>query len=189
MGDLSGLLNGAGIEIQDSKITPALLGELIHLIKDGTISGKIAKSVLPEVFETGKSPRRVVEQKGLAQISDSSAIETIIDQVIADNPSSAQDYRDGKKKAIGFLVGQVIENYQRKSQPADGQPDFEKEIGRSIELRGINENLRIARETQFEGADAARIGGACRRMGRARTIERRNSPHGFTANACRILNR
>ena len=117
MGDLSGLLNGAGIEIQDSKITPALLGELIHLIKDGTISGKIAKSVLPEVFETGKSPRRVVEQKGLAQISDSSAIETIIDQVIADNPSSAQDYRDGKKKAIGFLVGQVMRTTKGRANP------------------------------------------------------------------------
>ena len=117
MGDLSGLLNGAGVEIQDSKITPALLGELIHLIKDGTISGKIAKSVLPEVFETGKSPRRVVEQKGLAQISDSSAIETIIDQVIADNPSSAQDYRDGKKKAIGFLVGQVMRTTKGKANP------------------------------------------------------------------------
>ena len=117
MGDLSGLLNGAGIEIQDSKITPALLGELIHLIKDGTISGKIAKSVLPEVFETGKSPRRIVERKGLAQISDSSAIETIIDQVIADNPSSAQDYRDGKKKAIGFLVGQVMRTTKGKANP------------------------------------------------------------------------
>ena len=117
MGDLSGLLNSAGLEIQEAKVTPKHLSELINLIKDGTISGKIAKSVLPEVFETGKSPRQIVEEKGLAQISDSSAIETIIDQVIADNPGSAQDYRDGKKKAIGFLVGQVMRATKGKANP------------------------------------------------------------------------
>lgn len=117
MGDLSGLLNSARLEIQEAKVKPEHLSELINLIKDGTISGKIAKSVLPEVFETGKSPRQIVEEKGLAQISDSSAIETIIDQVIADNPGSAQDYRDGKKKAIGFLVGQVMRATKGKANP------------------------------------------------------------------------
>lgn len=117
MGDLSGLLNSAGLEIQESKVTPAHLGELINLIKEGTISGKIAKSVLPESFETGKSPRQIVEEKGLAQISDSSAIEAIIDQVISENPGSAQDYRDGKKKAIGFLVGQVMRATKGKANP------------------------------------------------------------------------
>lgn len=117
MGDLSGLLNTAGAEIQDSKITPEHLSELINLIKDGTISGKIAKSVLPEVFDTGQSPRRIVEEKGLAQISDSSEIETIIDRVIEENQSSAQDYRDGKKKAIGFLVGQVMRATKGKANP------------------------------------------------------------------------
>ena len=117
MGDLSGLLNSAGLKIQDSKVTPVHLSELINLIKDETISGKIAKSVLPEVFETGKSPRQIVEEKGLAQISDSSAIEAIIDQVIVDNPGSAQDYRDGKKKAIGFLVGQVMRTTKGKANP------------------------------------------------------------------------
>ena len=117
MGDLSGLLNSAGVEIQDSKVTPALLGELIHLIKEGRITGKIAKSVLPEVFETGESPSRIVEEKGWEPISDSSKIETIIDQVIADNPSSEQDYRDGKKNAIRFLIGQVMRTTKGKANP------------------------------------------------------------------------
>ena len=117
MGDLSGLLNSAGVEIQDSKATPEHLSELISLIKDGTISGKIAKSVLPEVFDTGSSPRRIVDEKGLAQISDSSEIETIIDQVVEENQGSAQDYRDGKKKAIGFLVGQVMRITKGKANP------------------------------------------------------------------------
>ena len=117
MGDVSGLLNSAGLEIQDSKVTPVHLSELINLIKDGTISGKIAKSVLVDVFETGKAPRQIVEEKGLAQISDSSEIESVIDQVIADNPGPAQDYRDGKKKALSFLVGQVMKATKGKANP------------------------------------------------------------------------
>ncbi len=117
MGDLSGLLNSEGMEIQDSKVTPAHLSELIKLIKDGTISGKIAKSVLPDVFETGKTPSQIVEEKGLSQISDASAIEVVIDQVITENPGPAQDYRDGKKKAIGFLVGQVMKATKGKANP------------------------------------------------------------------------
>ena len=117
MGDLSGLLNNAGIEIQDAKVTPAHLSELIELIKNQTISGKIAKSVLPDVFETGKTPKQIVEEKGLSQISDASAIESIVDQVIEENPGPAQDYRDGKQKAIGFLVGQVMKATRGKANP------------------------------------------------------------------------
>ena len=117
MSDLSGLLNNAGIEIQDAKVTPTHLSELIQLIKDQTISGKIAKSVLPDVFETGKTPKQIVEKKGLSQISDASAIESIADQVIEENPGPAQDYRDGKQKAIGFLVGQVMKATRGKANP------------------------------------------------------------------------
>ncbi len=117
MGDLSSLLNNAGIEIQDAKVTPNHLSELIQLIKDQTISGKIAKSVLPDVFETGKTPKQIVEEKGLSQISDASAIESIVDQAIEDNPGPAQDYRDGKQKAIGFLVGQVMKATRGKANP------------------------------------------------------------------------
>ncbi len=117
MGDLSGLLNSAGFDIQDCRVTPEHLSELIKLIKDRTISGKIAKLVLPEVFETGKMPGQIVENEGLAQISDVSEVEAIIEQVIVENEESTQDYRNGKKKAIGFLVGQVMKATKGKANP------------------------------------------------------------------------
>lgn len=117
MGDLTRLLNTAEIEIQDSKVTPAHLNELIKLIGNDTISGKIAKSILDDSFETGKLPKQIVEEKGLSQISDSSEIEAIIQKVIEENPGPADDYRNGTKKAIGFLVGQVMRATQGKANP------------------------------------------------------------------------
>ena len=125
MSDLSGLLNSAGIEIQDAKVKPAHLIELIQLIKDQTINGKIAKSVLSDVFETGNTPQQIVEEKELSQISDVSAIESIVDRVIEENPGPAQDYRMGSRRQSVSLVGQVMKGHQRQSQPADGQPAFE----------------------------------------------------------------
>lgn len=117
MGDISRLLNNAEIEIQDSKVTPVHLNELIQLISDNTISGKIAKSVLDDVFETGRMPKQIVEDKGMSQITDTSEIEAIVMHVIEDNPGPAQDVRDGTKKAIGFLVGQVMKATQGKANP------------------------------------------------------------------------
>ncbi len=117
MGDLTRLLNTSEINIQDSRVTPAHLSELIQLIDNATISGKIAKSVLDDAFETGKMPTDIVEEKGLAQITDSSKIENIVLQVVKENPGPAQDYRDGTKKAIGFLVGQVMRVTRGKANP------------------------------------------------------------------------
>jgi aspartyl-tRNA(Asn)/glutamyl-tRNA(Gln) amidotransferase subunit B len=117
MGDLSGLLNSEEIEIQDAKVTPAHLSELIALIKDATISGKIAKSVLVDVFKSGKKPSEIVEEKGLVQISDTSEIESIVERVITENPGPADSYRNGQKKAIGFLVGQVMKATKGQANP------------------------------------------------------------------------
>ena len=117
MGDLTRLLNTTEIEIQDSKVTPSHLNELIQLIGNNTISGKIAKSVLDDAFETGKMPKQIVEEKGLSQITDTSEIEAIVLKVIEENPGPAQDYRDGTKKAIGFLVGQVMRATRGKANP------------------------------------------------------------------------
>ncbi len=117
MGDLSRLLNTAEIELIDSKVTPSHLSELIGLINNNTISGKIAKSVLDDAFETGKMPKQIVEDKGLSQITDTSEIEAIVLQVIEENPGPAQDVRDGTKKAIGFLVGQVMKTTRGKANP------------------------------------------------------------------------
>lgn len=117
MGDLSGLLNSAGIEIQNSKITPAHLSELFKLIKEETISGKIAKQVMKDVFETGRTPEQIVNEKGLSQITDASEIETIVDLVVDENAGPVQNYRDGTKKALGFLVGQVMKATKGKANP------------------------------------------------------------------------
>jgi len=117
MGDLSRLLNANNMDITQCRIKPSQLVEMLKLLDEGTISGKIAKTVFEEMFETGKDPGAIVEEKGLVQISDEAAIQGIIDEVIADNPKSVQDYKAGKKKAMGFLVGQVMKATKGKANP------------------------------------------------------------------------
>ncbi|MBO8137191.1 MAG: Asp-tRNA(Asn)/Glu-tRNA(Gln) amidotransferase subunit GatB [Desulfotomaculum sp.] len=118
MGDFSRILNANQVEIQDCKVAPSQLAELLKLIDKGTISGKIAKTVLEEMVETGSDPGKIVEEKGLVQISDEGELSRIIDEVIAGNPKSVEDYRNGKKKAMGFLVGQTMKATKGKANPA-----------------------------------------------------------------------
>lgn len=117
MGDLLGYLNANNLELDDVKITSQGLGEMIQLIEKGTISTKIAKTVFKGILETGKSPAQIVEEQGLVQISDEGAIVAIVDQIIAANPQSVEDFRAGKDKAIGFLVGQIMKETKGKANP------------------------------------------------------------------------
>jgi aspartyl-tRNA(Asn)/glutamyl-tRNA(Gln) amidotransferase subunit B len=117
MGDLSALLNDSKTNIADCQFSIQHLSELIQLIENGTISGKIAKSVIASSFDNGKMPSQIVDEEGLSQISDSSEIEGIVDEVISANQESAQDYINGKKKALGFLVGQVMKATKGKANP------------------------------------------------------------------------
>lgn len=117
MGDLLGYLNQNGKEIDEVALTGHGLGEMIGLIEKGTISNKIAKTVFKEMIESGKSPQTIVEEKGLVQISDEGAIRAIVEQIVAKNPQSVEDYRAGKEKAIGFLVGQVMKETKGKANP------------------------------------------------------------------------
>ncbi|GIP60299.1 Asp-tRNA(Asn)/Glu-tRNA(Gln) amidotransferase subunit GatB [Paenibacillus woosongensis] len=117
MGDLLGYLNTNGQELSDVKLTGQGLGEMIGLIEKGTISSKIAKTVFKEMLQSGKLPQQIVEEQGLVQISDEGAILAIVNEVIADNPASAEDYKAGKEKAIGFLVGQVMKRSKGKANP------------------------------------------------------------------------
>ena len=117
MGDFSYLLNDNGIEIQQSKISPQLLTDMLKMIESGKISGKIAKTVFEEMFASGKTPEKIVEEKGLVQISDPSAIEPIAQKVIDANPKSVEDFHAGKDKAIGFLVGQIMKETRGKANP------------------------------------------------------------------------
>ncbi|WP_127507169.1 Asp-tRNA(Asn)/Glu-tRNA(Gln) amidotransferase subunit GatB [Paenibacillus humicus] len=117
MGDLLAYLNQTGKEIDGVAITGQGLGEMIGLLEKGTISGKIAKTVFKEMLESGKLPQQIVEEQGLVQISDEGAIQSIVEKVVTANPQSVEDYRAGKEKAIGFLVGQVMKESRGKANP------------------------------------------------------------------------
>jgi aspartyl-tRNA(Asn)/glutamyl-tRNA(Gln) amidotransferase subunit B len=108
MGDLMHMLNDAGCQVNECPVTPQRLGMLISIIKEGTISHNIAQQVFPKMWESGKEPRQIVEDEGLALISDTSAIEKIVDEAIAANPKAVADYRGGKEKALGAIVGFVM---------------------------------------------------------------------------------
>lgn len=117
MGDLLGYLNSAGVELAQVKLTGRGLGEMIGLLEKGTINSKIAKTVFKEMLESDKLPTQIVEEKGLVQISDEGAVLMIVEQVVAANPQSVEDYKAGKQKAIGFLVGQVMKESKGKANP------------------------------------------------------------------------
>ena len=115
--ELFGRLNKAGTDLSDSPISAKQIGELIGLIKDDTISGKIAKDVFDEMFETSKDPGAIVEEKGLKQITDTGAIESIVDDIIANNEGQVSAYRGGKTGLLGWFVGQVMKQTQGKANP------------------------------------------------------------------------
>ena len=117
IGDLSRLLNENHREIADSPVTPAGLSDLIGLISDGTLSTSLAKTVLDEMYATGKTAAQVVEEKSLAQISDTGAIEAAVAEAIAANPKAVADYLDGKENAARFLMGQVMRITKGQAQP------------------------------------------------------------------------
>ncbi len=117
MVELMSILNETGQGIKNLKFTPKQLSDMLVMIDKGTISGKIAKDVFRDMFETGKSPEDIVKEKGLIQISDEAELESIAQKVIDNNPKSVQDYKNGKQKALGFLVGQIMKETKGKANP------------------------------------------------------------------------
>ena len=115
--ELFGVLNRENKAIQDSPVTAKALGGLIDLVSDGTINGRIAKEVFVAMVETGKEAAAIVEEKGLRQVSDTGAIETAIDEVMAKNPDKVAEYRSGKDKLLGFFVGLTIKASGGKANP------------------------------------------------------------------------
>jgi aspartyl-tRNA(Asn)/glutamyl-tRNA(Gln) amidotransferase subunit B len=105
------------VEIDEFWITPTALAQLIELIDNKTISGKIAKTVFADMLESKKDPGTIVKDKGLVQITDEGEIEKSVEQVIQENPNPVQEYLKGKERAIGFLVGQVMKLTQGKANP------------------------------------------------------------------------
>ena len=115
--ELFGALKKENISLSNSPISPENLGQLIALISDGTISGKIAKDVFAEMMISKKSPSDIVKEKGLEQVSDDTEILKLIDKVISENEDKVKDYLGGKDKLFGFFVGQVMKLSQGKANP------------------------------------------------------------------------
>jgi aspartyl-tRNA(Asn)/glutamyl-tRNA(Gln) amidotransferase subunit B len=117
MGDVLKVLNEEKIKIKDFPVTPKNLAELINLINEGTISGKIAKEIFPIILKEKKTPLEVVKEKNLIQLSDRSEIEKIIDRVIDSNPSELKEYIEGKEKVFAFFIGRVMRESKGKANP------------------------------------------------------------------------
>ncbi len=117
LNELLGLLNKDARTLEESPITAPHLSKLLGLIGDSTISGKIAKDVFADMYATGNDPHHIVETKGLKQVTDTGAIEKIVDEVIAENPDNVAAYRSGKDKLFGFFVGAVMKKTQGKANP------------------------------------------------------------------------
>jgi aspartyl-tRNA(Asn)/glutamyl-tRNA(Gln) amidotransferase subunit B len=129
MGELLGALHRDGKEITDSAVSPSLLGGMLQLVKDGTISGKIAKTVFEEMYRTGKNASRVVKEKGLVQVTDQGAIEETIGRVLEANPDLVEAYQRGREKLFGFFVGQVMKETRGKANPQLVNELLKKKLG------------------------------------------------------------
>jgi aspartyl-tRNA(Asn)/glutamyl-tRNA(Gln) amidotransferase subunit B len=116
-GELGGALNRDGLEIAASKVDASALAGLLKRISDSTISGKIAKDVFAAMWDEGGSADEIIEAKGLKQITDTGAIEAVVDEVIAANPEQVEQFRAGKDKVLGFFVGQIMKATQGKANP------------------------------------------------------------------------
>ncbi|BCR03666.1 aspartyl/glutamyl-tRNA(Asn/Gln) amidotransferase subunit B [Desulfuromonas versatilis] len=118
MGEVQRRLNEEGIGIDQCPVTPELLAGMLGRIDDNTISGKIAKTVFEEMWKSGDTADAIIEKKGLKQVTDTGAIEQIIDEILAANPGQVEEYRGGKEKVFGFFVGQVMKASKGKANPA-----------------------------------------------------------------------
>ncbi|KAF5040050.1 Aspartyl/glutamyl-tRNA(Asn/Gln) amidotransferase subunit B [anaerobic digester metagenome] len=129
MGEVMRELNDRGATLAECKVRPAELAGLVRLVDDGVISGTIAKNVFKELFETGGDPEAHVKAKGLVQISDTSAIEGLVDEVLAENPAEVERYRGGDRKLTGFFVGQVMKKSKGKANPGLVNQLLAKKLG------------------------------------------------------------
>ncbi len=117
MGDISAHMNKKQLELDDLNVTPESLAKMIKLIEEGTLSSKLAKKVITELMNKGGDPEKIVKEKGLVQISDENQLREIITGVLDENEQSIEDYKNGKDRALGFLVGQVMKKTKGQANP------------------------------------------------------------------------
>ncbi|MEN6462256.1 MAG: Asp-tRNA(Asn)/Glu-tRNA(Gln) amidotransferase subunit GatB, partial [Syntrophomonas sp.] len=132
MGELNRLLKQNNMEISDCRFKPADLVGLLKLIDEGTISGKIAKTVFEEMFVSGSKPEIIIKEKGLVQLSDEGTLVPLLDKIVADNPKVVEDYKNGKEKAFGFFVGQVMKATKGQANPAIVNKLLKERLGREL---------------------------------------------------------
>ena len=128
MSDIARILNEKDEEPDSIEFTGEDLGELVKLIDDGKISSAIAKKVLEEMFENPEKPSKIVEKNGWVQISDENAIKEVVNKILDNNPQSIADFKAGKEKALGFLVGQAMKETKGKANPQLLNKMFKEEI-------------------------------------------------------------
>lgn len=129
LNDVAALLNAENIGLADSRIVPSMVVELVELVDDQTISGKQAKEVFAEMAATGDAPGAIVELKGMRQVSDTGAIEEVVDRIMASNPDKVEAYRGGKTGLIGFFVGQVMREMGGQANPKVVNELFARKLG------------------------------------------------------------
>jgi aspartyl-tRNA(Asn)/glutamyl-tRNA(Gln) amidotransferase subunit B len=117
LGDLSAYLNVSGLEVADCPVRPSALAELLALLKDGTLSGKMAKEVFETMCQTRKTAGDIVAEKGLGQISDTAALEAMVARLVVANPGPAEEFRQGREKVLGFFVGQIMKETKGQANP------------------------------------------------------------------------
>jgi aspartyl-tRNA(Asn)/glutamyl-tRNA(Gln) amidotransferase subunit B len=129
MGELSRELNNSGTDASASPVSPERLVSLLQMVDKGTISLKVAREIFPEVYSSGKTPEQIVQEKGLIQVSDEGALDTIIDEVLAKNPTQVAQFKEGKQQVLGFLVGQVMKASGGKANPGKVNELLRKKLG------------------------------------------------------------
>ena len=130
MGEVSAYLNSEKLELNESKLTPESLAGMIQLIVDGTISSKIAKKVFQELMKNGGDPKVIVKEKGLIQLSDPAQLLPIINEVLDNNAQSIEDFKSGKDRAVGFLVGQIMKATKGQANPGVVNQLLKQELGK-----------------------------------------------------------
>ena len=129
MGELTRELNNSGTDASVSPVSPGRLVSLLQLVEQGAISLKVAREIFPEVYSSGKAPEQIVQEKGLIQVSDEEALDTIITDVFAKNPTQVTQFKEGKQQVLGFLVGQVMKASGGKANPGKVNELLRKRLG------------------------------------------------------------
>jgi len=129
MGELTRELNTSGTDVSASRVSPERLAGLLQMVDTGTVSLKVAREIFPELYNSGKTPEQIVQEKGLTQVSYEGALEKIIDDVLTKNPAQVAQFKEGKQQVLGFLVGQVMKASGGKANPGKVNDLLKKRLG------------------------------------------------------------